>query len=286
MTAYRDTSSLPFLRELERQWKTMRDEARFVEDRMKLLKKVRTMGRILNPKSVLYHKQGWNTFPLYLQGMTAVEFMKRHHVTAESECPSKADLNEACRKYDRFLTALFPKTLRIIKTFMSKHGENVTNVSIFRLAAKKHLPLHTNFDPHVYRCHMGLIVPTGDIGMKVNGKEKGWKAGKFFAFDAMQPHTVWNYTGHARYVLNVDCFRPEYDRRDLMAVHQALVKRRMSESKRTFGLSGGYSDVSISDKLKYASRHEKGEDSRMERKDGVSSLTILPPRASSPRTRR
>ena len=71
------------------------------------------------------------------------------------------------------------------------------------------MPVHTNYDPFMYRAHMGVLVPEGDIGMMVEGETAVWPEGKFIVFDAMRPHTVWNFTGKARYVLNVDCYRPE-----------------------------------------------------------------------------
>ena len=43
----------------------------------------------------------------------------------------------------------------------------------------------------MYRCHLGLICPSGDIGMRVEGEERKWKEGEFLIFDSMRPHTVW-----------------------------------------------------------------------------------------------
>ncbi|CAN5120392.1 hypothetical protein BH24PSE2_BH24PSE2_15350 [soil metagenome] len=44
--------------------------------------------------------------------------------------------------------------------------------------------MHTNYDPFMYRCHMGVLVPDGDIGMKVEGETVRWPEGKFIIFDA------------------------------------------------------------------------------------------------------
>jgi aspartyl/asparaginyl beta-hydroxylase (cupin superfamily) len=118
------------------------------------------------------------------------------------------------------------------------------------------LPVHTNYDPHMYRCHMGVRVPQGDIGIRVSGETRNWIERKFLVFDSMQPHTVWNFTNEARYVLDVDCFRPEPLRQDVLTVYRALMDARMSESSLTLGLSGGRAEMNREDKIKFASHHE------------------------------
>ena len=77
---------------------------------------------------------------------------------------------------------------------------------------------HTLIKPHfgdsdvMYRCHLTLKTPGGlpGIGMRVEGKEIGWEAGKLFAFCDAHKHEVWNNTNGERWVLILDILREEF----------------------------------------------------------------------------
>ena len=121
-----------------------------------------------------------------------------------------------------------------------KNKNEITNIYIWRLDGNKgKLPLHTNYDPHMYRCHFGVLVPEGDIGIEVEGIKKSWCEGDTLIFDSMRPHRVWNNTGKARYIVSIDCYRPEPNQEETRAVHKLVVEMRMKRDKNSIGLSGG-----------------------------------------------
>lgn len=212
-----------------------------------------------NNKSLLNGLDGWKLVRFFTQGVPFLDFMRKHNLTPISTAPSTEEFTQFEEEYEFIYNNVFPNTYKLLHEFYSRNKGKFTNMSVFKLDSGVMLPVHTNFDPHIYRFHMGLIVPDGDIGMKVEGEERNWSRGKFWGFDSTRAHTVWNYTGKSRYVLSIDCFRPNIKLEDAHAVHTALVELRMKESKLTLGLSGGRSDLDITEKLKYASKHELQE---------------------------
>lgn len=72
------------------------------------------------------------------------------------------------------------------------------------------LPPHTDILPHkgysrmITRCHLPLIVPTGDLGIEVNGVTKVWEEGKMISFDDSLDHRAWNHTDELRVVMMID----------------------------------------------------------------------------------
>jgi aspartyl/asparaginyl beta-hydroxylase (cupin superfamily) len=183
--------------------------------------------------------------------------MEKYNLTPTSENPTSEEFQSFKANYNRFYEEVFPNTSKAIKNFYVSQKGKITNISIYKLEAGTVIPVHTNYDPHILRCHMGLIVPEGDIGIMVEGERRQWEIGKFFAFDSMRPHTVWNKTPRARYVLSVDCYRATDRYEDVVAVHRALVDLRMKESKFSLGLSGGRSQLKLNVRKRYASEHEQ-----------------------------
>ena len=47
----------------------------------------------------------------------------------------------------------------------------------------------------MYRCHFGVLVPEGDIGIEVDGIQKSWNEGESLIFDSMRPHRVGTTQG-------------------------------------------------------------------------------------------
>jgi len=58
------------------------------------------------------------------------------------------------------------------------------------------------------RCHLGLEVPR-DCGVRVNGEERSWEAGRCLVFDDSLVHEVWNHSNEPRAVLIVDLWHPD-----------------------------------------------------------------------------
>jgi aspartyl/asparaginyl beta-hydroxylase (cupin superfamily) len=59
------------------------------------------------------------------------------------------------------------------------------------------------------RCHLGIQIPTGDCGLKVDGETRHWKEGKCLVFDDSLEHEAWNYGSMPRMVLIIDFWHPD-----------------------------------------------------------------------------
>lgn len=68
------------------------------------------------------------------------------------------------------------------------------------------------------RCHYPLIVPQGDLGMKVGNDIVKWEVGKPVFFDDAYEHEVWNNTSEERVVLLFDIWHPELEYDEIEAI--------------------------------------------------------------------
>jgi beta-hydroxylase len=59
----------------------------------------------------------------------------------------------------------------------------------------------------VLRCHLPIVVPAGDVGLRVAGETREWEPGRCLVFDDTFEHDAWNRGGGDRVVLIVT-FRP------------------------------------------------------------------------------
>ena len=66
---------------------------------------------------------------------------------------------------------------------------------------------YENYATVLLRYHLGLVIPKGDLGIKVDKKLKVWEVGKSFIFDDALTHEAWNFTDKDRYVLIIDFAR-------------------------------------------------------------------------------
>lgn len=72
----------------------------------------------------------------------------------------------------------------------------------------------TQITPHrgpyagVLRCHIPLIVPDGDCGIRVGKETHRWQKGKPLVFDDTIDHEAWNKSNERRVVLFIDFVRP------------------------------------------------------------------------------
>jgi beta-hydroxylase len=101
-------------------------------------------------------------------------------------------------------TMLCPKTTELIKKHIPAHG----TAGFSRLAADTIITPHTGYQGNCLRMHLGLEIPIGDCGLRVNDDIYHWYPGRAFIFDDHQQHDAWNSTESDRVILIVD-FIPE-----------------------------------------------------------------------------
>jgi beta-hydroxylase len=76
------------------------------------------------------------------------------------------------------------------------------------LAPGAHIPPHRGVTKGLVTCHLGLIVPDGNVRMRVDREIVRWHDGETLVFDDTYEHEVWNDTDETRVVLLVQFARP------------------------------------------------------------------------------
>lgn len=92
-----------------------------------------------------------------------------------------------------------PTIQRIVET-----TPGLVTVEFSLLSADTHILPHTGFTNKVWRAHLGLIIPKGDVGIRVEDTIQGWEEGKVIVFDDSKEHETWNKTNEDRIVLMFD----------------------------------------------------------------------------------
>lgn len=101
--------------------------------------------------------------------------------------------------------AKFPTMISIIDYF---GFDNLGSVTYSVVEAHGIIARHTapeNRAGKFIRCHIPLIVPSGDLGMEINGEIVDWS--EPFAFNNQIIHSVWNHTDYRRLILMIDLKR-------------------------------------------------------------------------------
>ena len=102
---------------------------------------------------------------------------------------------------------VFPKTTAFVKRI-----PNLVSASFSMLEP------HTKIHPHcgdtngIYRCHLGIIVPSGlpSCGFRVCHEIRAWKEGEWLIFIDAKEHEAWNDSNQNRIILLLDIIRPDY----------------------------------------------------------------------------
>lgn len=96
-----------------------------------------------------------------------------------------------------------PRTTRLARKVP---GLNSAFFSI--LAPGAHIPPHRGVTKGLMTCHLGLIVPDGNVRMRVDREIVRWADGETLVFDDTYEHEVWNDTDETRVVLLIQFARP------------------------------------------------------------------------------
>ncbi|CAG5079131.1 aspartyl/asparaginyl beta-hydroxylase domain-containing protein [Parvicella tangerina] len=76
------------------------------------------------------------------------------------------------------------------------------------LEPNTHILPHKGFTGKVLRSHLGMVVPEGDLGIRVGNETRKWKEKEWLVFDDSIEHEAWNKTAQRRIVLMID-FDPD-----------------------------------------------------------------------------
>ena len=92
----------------------------------------------------------------------------------------------------------------------STTGLRVVTAGFSCLAPGVHIVPHTGYrgySSYIYRVHLGLVVPPGDVALRVGREQRAWRAGQVLAFNDLCLHEAWNRADRNRIVLLLDVER-------------------------------------------------------------------------------
>lgn len=174
MSAFFDPQQFPFVAELERSFEELAREVNGL-DRSCYLESADSLTTLRGH----YNETGWRYFDLHGDG----------------------DFGEQ--------RAQLPKTsaacLRV---------PELVNAGLSLFEPGTHLYPHHGEMQGVLRCHLPLVVPPGDQGIRIGSETMTWQAGRCLVFDDTFEHEAWNHTEADRIVLIVT-FRSEFGGRGL-----------------------------------------------------------------------
>jgi ornithine lipid ester-linked acyl 2-hydroxylase len=119
------------------------------------------------------YKEGWTTFGLYGFG-----------IKIEKNCQ------------------LCPETTQLLEQI-----PNLVTAGFSSLRPGTSIAPHTGYPDGVLRCHLGLIVPGAECGIRVGKETRHWEPGKCLVFDDTLEHEAWNKSDRTRIILLLD-FKP------------------------------------------------------------------------------
>ncbi len=101
--------------------------------------------------------------------------------------------------------SLCPVTSQLIKS-----NSNIISADFSYIPPKTKILPHKGFTKMVLRVHLGLIIPEGDTGIRVEKQTRKWKEGKLLILDDSFEHEAWNNTDFDRVVLMFDIVNPRW----------------------------------------------------------------------------
>ncbi|MEO0733144.1 MAG: aspartyl/asparaginyl beta-hydroxylase domain-containing protein [Bacteroidota bacterium] len=96
------------------------------------------------------------------------------------------------------------QTCPVTAAILARHGAMIDTAGFSILQAGSIIYPHVGYTDEVLRLHLGVIVPTGDLALRVGDEVRQWEEGKCFVFDDTIEHEVWNRTPHKRVALLID----------------------------------------------------------------------------------
>lgn len=101
----------------------------------------------------------------------------------------------------------FPITTALINKY-----PQIISASFNLLEPNSKILAHCGDTNAIYRCHLGLDIPSGlpDCGFRVKNETREWKNGEWLVFMDAYNHEAWNNTPKERYILLIDVMRDEF----------------------------------------------------------------------------
>ncbi|HIK16644.1 MAG TPA: aspartyl/asparaginyl beta-hydroxylase domain-containing protein [Leptolyngbyaceae cyanobacterium M33_DOE_097] len=248
-----DSKKFPFLNILQENWQVIRDE--FISFRQQATQaEMQFALDVMGPKSKTIKTKGkskYSAFGVLFQGKFIEQYIQDHQI----EYPQYESQNVS-EKVLELRQRYFPALARAIAETNENNDNILRNVYFGTFLPGLDVKLHVNYNPHMNRGYLGLIVPAGDIAMKICHDKLYWHEGEFMVLDHSYPHCPHNYTEYERTVLVVDFFKIDQPRAEVVRFEQELVKQRMEENPYSLGVFGQNDKAQPEDFIKYGLSHQ------------------------------
>ncbi|XP_068199603.1 aspartyl/asparaginyl beta-hydroxylase-like isoform X7 [Antennarius striatus] len=179
-----ETGYTDLVKTLERNWRTIRDEALAVMDR-------RT-GSFVPEEENLREKGEWGQYTLWQQGKK---------------------IGNACQGV--------PRTCALLERYPEATGCKRGQVKFSVMQPGTHVWPHTGPTNCRLRLHLGLVVPRPGCRIRCTNQTREWEEGRVLIFDDSFEHEVWQDANGYRLILIVDVWHPEltpYQRQTLSPI--------------------------------------------------------------------
>ncbi|KAM7369559.1 hypothetical protein PAMP_010876 [Pampus punctatissimus] len=168
----KETGYTDLVKTLERNWKTIRDEALAVMDQ--------NTGLFLPEEENLREKGEWGQYTLWQQGRKA---------------------GNACQGV--------PKTCSLLERYTEATGCKRGQIKFSVMQPGTHVWPHTGPTNCRLRMHLGLVIPKQGCRIRCTNQTREWEEGKVLIFDDSFEHEVWQDAESFRLIFIVDVWHPE-----------------------------------------------------------------------------
>lgn len=243
----------PFLQKFQQNWQEIRNEfTHYIHSVSQ--EELKFTYDVMGPKSNTIKTKGsskYSAFGVLFQGLFIEEYIQTHQIQYHDH--QSFDVSkEVLRLREKY----FPILSQTITTVNSLDSKIVRNVYFGTFHPGLDIKLHTNYNPHMNRGYLGLIVPKGDVAMKICHDKLYWHEGEFMVLDHSYPHCPHNYTDSDRTVLVVDFFKPDRPWKEVMQFEQKLVTQRMQYNPYSLGVFGQSDKAKKEDFIRYGLAHQ------------------------------
>ncbi|MEA5567395.1 aspartyl/asparaginyl beta-hydroxylase domain-containing protein [Anabaena sp. UHCC 0399] len=250
---HRNPETFLFLKILQDHWQVIRDEfTGFLHQASD--EELKFTYDVLGPKSKTIKTKGnskYSAFGILFQGLLIEEYIQVHQI----QYPDYG-MDEASAKALVLREKYFPNLAQFIEEVNLIDDGVIRNVYFGTFHPGLDIKLHVNYNPHMNRGYLGLIVPQGDVAMKICHEQLYWHEGEFMVLDHSYPHCPHNYTDYDRTVLVVDFFKPDQPREELIRFEQEQVAQRMQDNPYSLGVFGKSDQAQEEDFIKCGLAHQ------------------------------
>ncbi len=248
-----DPKQFPLLQSFQDCWQEIRDE--FTHFATQASQEELTLAYdVMGPKTQTIKTKGekkYSAFGLLFQGKFIEAYIQEYQIAY----PDYGS-DEAAAKALSLREKYFPILAKVIAEVNLSNDDVIRNVYFGTFHPGLDIKLHVNYNPHMNRGYLGLIVPEGDVAMKICHDKLYWHEGEFMILDHSYPHCPHNHTDFDRTALIVDFFKTNKPREEVIQFEKELVRQRIQENPYSLGVFGKSDRANPEDFIKYGLEHQ------------------------------